>query len=137
MRTSGIAGRIRCSSWVAGEAPAPADADTGSHLSETAKMMITTIPDTNSGTVAADSPSTEMIRSVARPYLSAASTPPRIPSGTTITKASAASLTEFTSAAWTYGSTADRYWYDWPMLPCSRPVIQVQYWVSSGRSTPS
>ena len=30
-------------------------------------MMITTIPDTNSGTVAADSPATEMTRSVARP----------------------------------------------------------------------
>ena len=32
-------------------------------------MTMTTIPDTNSGTVAADSPVTEMTRSVARPYV--------------------------------------------------------------------
>lgn len=41
--------------------------------------------------------------------------------------ASAASLAEFASAARSSGSTADWYWYDSPMLPCSMPVIQLQY----------
>ena len=67
MSTSGIAGRIRCWNWLAGEAPAPADAETGRTFSATPKTTMTTIPDTNSGTVVADSPATEMTRSAARP----------------------------------------------------------------------
>ena len=37
-------------------------------------------------------------------------TPPTMPSGTTITNASAASLTELTSAAWMNGQTGARNW---------------------------
>ena len=59
-----------------------------------------------------------------------------MPSGTTITKASAASLTELISAARMKGSTAVWYVYDVPMLPCSSPPIQLRYWVISGRFTP-
>ena len=81
---------------------------TGSHFSSTPNTTSSTIPDTNSGTVDSDSPVTEMTRSVPRPACSAAITPPRMPSGTTITKASAASLTELISAARMKGSTADR-----------------------------
>ncbi len=42
----------------------------------------------------------------------------------------------YQSAARTKGSTAVWYVYDVPMLPCSRPPIQLRYWVISGRSTP-
>ena len=49
-----------------------------------------------------------MTRSAARPANSAAITPPIMASGTTITKASAASLIELISAARTNGSTAVR-----------------------------
>ena len=73
-------------------------------------MTMTTMPDTNSGTVVADSPATEMIRSGARPAFSAAMTPPAMPSGTTITNASAASLSELTSADWMNGQTGVRNW---------------------------
>ena len=45
----------------------PADAETGRTFSATPKTTMTTIPDTNSGTVVADSPATEMTRSAARP----------------------------------------------------------------------
>ena len=48
-------------------APAPADAETGRTFSTTPKTTMTTIPDTKSGTVVADSPATEMIRSAGRP----------------------------------------------------------------------
>ncbi len=117
--------------------PGGAAAEAGRTFNPTLKMMMTTMPETNSGTVAADSPVREMIRSSGRPTYSAATTPPRIPSGTITTSARAASLAEFTSAARTSGSTADWYSVDVPMFPCSMPVIQLQYWVSSGRSTPS
>ena len=73
-------------------------------------MTMSTIPDTNSGTVVADRPTTEMTRSGARPKFSAATTPPKMPSGTTITKASAPSLSEFTRALTTNGSTGVRNW---------------------------
>ena len=53
------------------------------------------MPDTNSGIALNDRPMTEMIRSVGLSYLSAAITPPRILSGTTITNATSASLSEF------------------------------------------
>src|ERR1022692_3730873 len=58
---------------------------------------MSTIPDTNSGTVAAERPVTEMTRSGTRPTLSAAKTPPMMPSGTTMMKASPPSLAELTS----------------------------------------
>src|SRR6185312_11538478 len=132
-----MAGRIRWYSWLVTDAPAPAEAVTGSAFRYTPKMTMTTMPDTNSGTVVAESPATEMTRSAPRPTLSAAMTPPAMPSGTTITNASAASLIELNSADWMNGQTGARYWYDSPKLPCTIPLIHVQYWVTSGRSTPS
>ena len=104
-----MAGKIRCLNWLRAEAPVPAVAVTGSHFSSTPNTTSSTIPDTNSGTVDSDIPVTEMARSVPWPAYSAAITPPRMPSGTTITNASAASLTELISAARTKGATADRY----------------------------
>jgi hypothetical protein len=104
---SGIAGNIRCRNWLPALAPVPAAAVTGSTFSSTPNTTMSTIPDTNSGTVASESPVTEMMRSTARPAFSAAITPPRMPRGTTMTNASSASLTELISAAPMKGATAD------------------------------
>ena len=57
-----MAGRIRCRNWLSTPAPGPAEAVTGSTLSVTPKTTITTIPETNSGTLASVSPVTEMTR---------------------------------------------------------------------------
>ena len=78
---------------------------TGSHFSVTPNTTISTMPDTNSGTLDSESPVTEIVRSMPRPAYRAAITPPMMPSGTTTTKASAASLTELISAALMNGST--------------------------------
>lgn len=67
IKTSGIAGNIRCRNWLSGLAPAPAAAVTGSTFSVTPNTTMSTIPDTNSGTVVSESPVTEMIRSTERP----------------------------------------------------------------------
>ena len=69
---------------------------------------ISTIPDTNSGTTVAERPMSTMARSMTRPRFSAATMPPRIPSGTTSTKATPPSFREFTSAALTKGATGER-----------------------------
>ena len=74
--------------------PAGALAVTGSTFSAMPKTTMSTIPETNSGTVDSDRPATLMLRSTALPRFSAARTPPRMLSGTTITKATAASLSE-------------------------------------------
>ena len=58
---------MRCLSWSRAEAPAPAEAVTGSHFSSTPNTTMSTMPDTNSGTVDRESPVTEMTRSVPRP----------------------------------------------------------------------
>ena len=68
---------------------------------------MSTIPDTNSGTVDSEAPVTEMIRSTERPLYSAAITPPKMLRGTTMTNASAASFSELISAAPMKGATAD------------------------------
>src|SRR5579859_2107951 len=96
--TSGIAGNIRYLNWVSTDEPLGAVAVTGSTFSDTPNTTISTIPDTNSGTVASVSPDIEMTRSTQRPANMAAITPPRIESGTTMMNASAASLSELTSA---------------------------------------
>jgi hypothetical protein len=108
MKTSGIAGNIRCWNWLSTPAPCPAEAVTGSHFSVTPNTTMTTIPVTYSGRLARESPVTEMTRSTPRPAYSAAITPPMMPSGTTITNASRASLIELIKAARMNGSTADR-----------------------------
>src|ERR1700750_3327073 len=92
--TSGIAGRIRYLSWTGIDDPAGAVAVTGSHFSPIANTTISTTPDTNSGTVARDRPLTLMAPSTGRPRLSAATIPAKMLSGTTITNATAASLSE-------------------------------------------
>ena len=51
-----------------------------------------------------------MMRSGARPTFRAATTPPRMLSGTTIRKATAASLSECWRAAEMKGSTGERNW---------------------------
>ena len=47
---------------VEGAAPAPADAVTGSTFSVTPNITMTTMPDTNSGTLDSERPVTEMTR---------------------------------------------------------------------------
>ena len=84
------------------------------------------MPDTNSGTLDRESPVTEMTRSAVRPSRSAAITPPTMPSGTTMTNASTASLIELISAARTNGPTALRYVYEVPKFPCNSPPSQLQ-----------
>ena len=56
------------------------------------------MPEQNSGTIVADSPTTVMVRSIQVRTLSAATTPPKMPSGTTITNATAASFNECSNA---------------------------------------
>ncbi len=71
---------------------------TGRTFSPIANTTISTIPETNSGTVDSDRPVTLMVRSTARPRFMAATTPPMMLSGTTSTKATAASLSDRTRA---------------------------------------
>ena len=66
------------------------------------------MPETNSGTTVTESPVRVMTRSSQRPTFSAATTPPAIASGTTMTKATAASLRELISAVAMKGATGAR-----------------------------
>jgi hypothetical protein len=67
MSTSGIAGRIRYRIWVGTDDPAGALAVTGSTFSPIANTTMSTMPDTNSGTVDSERPVTLITRSTARP----------------------------------------------------------------------
>ena len=89
-------------------APAGACAVTGRTSSQRAKMTMRSTAQTNSGTTVAERPPTEMKRSRKRPSFNAATTPPRIASGTTRRKASKASLAEFWSAGHTMSLTGRR-----------------------------
>src|SRR5947209_3904560 len=131
--TSGITGRIRYLSWVKNPDPVGAVAVTGSQPSSTAKITISTIPETNSGTVSMDCPTMLMVRSTGLPTLSAETIPPMMPSGTTITNANSASLSDRPRAAVRIGPIGAWNWVEVP----GKFVIQFQYWVSSGLSTPS
>ena len=62
-----MAGKIRCRNWLKALAFAPAEAVTGRTFSVTPNITMTTMPDTNSGTLDRESPVTEMTRSAARP----------------------------------------------------------------------
>jgi hypothetical protein len=84
---------------VSGLALSGAFALTGSTSSHSAKIRISMIPVTNSGMTLSDSPPSVITRSTARSRFSAAITPPRTARGTTRTNASAASLSELTSAS--------------------------------------
>ena len=66
------------------------------------------MPETNSGSTVTDRPPRLMMRSSGRSRLSAAMTPPRMPIGTTSTKATAASFIELPSASMTKGATGER-----------------------------
>src|SRR5208283_1733015 len=90
----GTAGRIRYLSWVRNDEPGGALADTGSTLRPRANTTMRTTPETNSGTVESERLVVESTRSTIRPRFSAAMIPPRMLTGTTITKAKAASLSE-------------------------------------------
>ena len=120
-------------SWVKKPEPVGAVAETGSHPSAIANTTISTIPDTNSGTVSIDWPTMLIVRSIGLPAFSAATTPPMIPSGTTMTNAKIASFSERPSALVRIGPIGAWYWYDVP----GKWLIQCQYWVRIGLSTPS
>ena len=62
-----MAGRIKCRNWLKTPAPAPAEAVTGSTFSFTPNITMSTMPVTNSGIAARESPVTEITRSTARP----------------------------------------------------------------------
>ena len=79
---------------------------------------------TASGITLADRPNTVIVRSLSVPVRSAASTPPRIPSGTTITSARSASFNERTSASQTKSPTGVEYWYEVPRSPVTTPPAQ-------------
>ena len=90
------------------------------------KTMIRTMPVTNSGTIESDSPVTVIVRSAGRPTWSAAKTPPMMLSGMTMTNATAASLSELTSAWPMRSDTGTLKTYDVPMSPCRKPQSQSQ-----------
>ena len=72
--------------------PGGALAVTGSTLRTIANTTMRTTPDTNSGTVDSERLVVLMTRSTTRPRLRAATTPPRMPRGTTMTKANGRKL---------------------------------------------
>ena len=74
--------------------------------SPSAKMTMKITAHTNSGMAVADSPPTEIRRSRMLPSFVAADTPPKIASGTTMMKASSASLAEATSGSTRTSDTA-------------------------------
>ena len=110
---------------------------TGSTLKSSPKTRIRTIAETNSGTAVSESPVSVITRSVSRPRRSAATTPPRMLSGTTSTNATAASLSELTSDGPSSDETDTWYSPEVPRLPWTKFEIQLAYCVYSGRSTPS
>ena len=81
-------------------------AEIGSTFSQIPNTRIRKIPDTISGVTVADVPATTISRSELLPTCRAAYTPAKMPSGTTITNASIASLSECPSAVNSSGLTA-------------------------------
>src|SRR5712691_1515415 len=136
-KISGTAGRIRYRRAVSGPLPGGAWAVTGRSRRSTANSRITTMPDTNSGTATEDNPTIVMSRSRIRPRFSAATIPPKIPSGTTITNATTASFSEFQSAGSSRDETDCWKASDVPRLPVRMPPTQLPYWATSGRSAPN
>ena len=92
---------------------------------------------TKSGTAVADSPPTVITRSRVLPSFSAAITPPRIDSGTTMRNASTASLIECPSAGQSTSEMGWRVDTDRPMSPETYPFICLKYCVMTGLSVPS
>ena len=79
---------------VSGGAPAGQWAVTGRTFSQMPKIMMSTMPLTNSGRMVADSPIRPTTRSMGPPACNADHTPLAMLSGTTNTKATAPSYTE-------------------------------------------
>ena len=92
---------------------------------------------TKSGTAVAERPPREMNRSRKLPSLSAAHTPPAMAIGTTMMKASSASLADLTSAGPITSPTGRRKASDSPISPVNTPLIQSQYCTRTERSVPS
>jgi hypothetical protein len=82
------------------------------------KTISRTTAHTKSGTAVADRPPTVMIRSRTLPSCSAATTPPKIESGTTMMNASSASFAEWPSAGQSTSEMGWRVDTDVPMSPC-------------------
>src|SRR6266496_245709 len=99
-----------------------------------ANRMTSTTATTNSGSAARTSSRFELVVSKTFSRLSAAHAPIAIDSGIDSTAASATSTAEFTSLGLSNVLTGSWAASDVPRLPCSRPVTQVQYWVSTGWS---
>ena len=87
------------------------------------------IAETNSGTAVSESPVSVITRSAMRPRRSAATTPPRMLSGTTSTNATAASLSELSSAGRSSDQTDTLYSSELPRLPWTNFEIQSPYCV--------
>ncbi len=81
-------------------------AEIGSTFSQIPNTTIRKIPETISGVTVADVPATTISRSELLPACRAANTPAKMPSGTTITNASSASLSECPIAVNSSGLTA-------------------------------
>ena len=103
-----MAGKIRCWNWLADPRARPGRGGYRQPLQCHAEHHDDHDPGHEFGQAGRESPVTEMTRSTPRPSYSAAITPPMMPSGTTITNASKASLIELIRAARMKGSTADR-----------------------------
>ncbi len=91
-----------------------------------------TIAVTNSGIAVNETPVIVITRSVRLPRRSPAIVPPMMLSGTTITKATAASLSELVNDGPRRLETATLYWSEVPRSPWTKWLIQSQYWVSEG-----
>ena len=112
-------------------------AEIGSTSSHSPKMMIRTMPPTNSGMAVADRPPMEMTRSSGFPTCRAAITPPRMPSGTRMTNAIRASLNDWVMAVASMSPTGRLKANEVPRSPCRTSPIQFVYWVRSGSLAPS
>ncbi len=85
------------------------------------------IAETNSGTAVSESPVSVITRSAMRPRRSAATTPPRMLSGTTSTNATAASWSELSSDGPSSDEIETLYSSDMPRLPCTNFETQLAY----------
>src|SRR5713101_6386485 len=99
-----------------------------------ASRMTSTTATTNSGSAARTSSRLELSVSKIFSRFSAAHEPIAIDSGIETTAAIVTSTAEFTSFGPSNFVTGSWAASDVPRLPCSRPVTQVQYWVSTGWS---
>ena len=90
-------------------------------------MRMRTIAVTNSGIAVSERPVTVIRRSDIRPRRRPEIVPPRMLSGTTSTKATAASLSELTNAGPSRSETGTLYCSDVPRSPWRKLLNQSQY----------